>query len=201
MASSYPSALDTFLAPATTLGGPEAHSDIEIRQNDATAAVQAELGTDPAGAFATVAARLADIETQLIGLSNPTWQDFTVNYRGIATMSASTGRYIQFGDVVYVHATGTYATTENGWSIALDLPVLRDPAIVDKEGGNGVWHLKTVGGNRYSAFLKIGSDSRAHTRRTRDNGTSSGAWKPEVNTPTTWTAGDELTFTGWYKVL
>jgi hypothetical protein len=51
MASAYPGALDT-------LGNMESHADL----GNAIEAVQAELGTDPAGASATVKARFAVIQ-------------------------------------------------------------------------------------------------------------------------------------------
>lgn len=59
MASSYPGALDAFTNPVATdtLDNPS-HSDQHTNINDAMEAVQAELGTDPAGTFATVKARL-----------------------------------------------------------------------------------------------------------------------------------------------
>jgi len=66
--SAYPSALDDFAeASPTNLGDDdstgrnhsERHDDIEA----AMEAVQAELGLDPAGSFATVRARLDDIDS------------------------------------------------------------------------------------------------------------------------------------------
>ena len=63
MATNYPSSLDTFDTIASdkktsdTVGG-RTHRDMHNDLADAVEAVQAELGTDPAGAYATVKARL-----------------------------------------------------------------------------------------------------------------------------------------------
>lgn len=64
MPSSYPGGFDTFGAPtgtdstATAIGG-RTHSQSHTDLGDAIEAVQAELGVNPAGGYATVAARLA----------------------------------------------------------------------------------------------------------------------------------------------
>ena len=63
MASSYPGSLDAFTTIASdkktsdSVGG-RTHRDMHNDLGDAIEAVQAELGTDPAGAYATVKARL-----------------------------------------------------------------------------------------------------------------------------------------------
>ncbi len=58
MASVYPGALDTFDPVPATLAGPVTHEELHEQLVNALAAVQSELGTDPAGAYATVKARL-----------------------------------------------------------------------------------------------------------------------------------------------
>lgn len=200
MASSYPTATDTMLNPATTLGGPEAHSNIEIKQNDAIAAVQVEMGLDPAGAFATVAARVANIESQLSGLGDPQWQTFAPNFTGIAAFSSTTGRYIQLGELVVIFATGTVQTLGNG-PIYLNLPVFTVTDFEDAEGGFGIWYMDTVGGNRMWAHAKIWpGGKRIYPRRARDLGVS-GGWECDQSNPTTWNAGDVITFTGFYEAL
>lgn len=68
MASSYPGALDTLSNMSTSLAGPPTHSSIHTAANDAIEAVQAELGTDPAGAFATVKLRHEATESRLLAL-------------------------------------------------------------------------------------------------------------------------------------
>lgn len=66
MPSDYPGGLDSFTAvtastkTATEAGG-RTHADAHNDLGDAIEAVQAELGTDPAGTYATVKARLADL--------------------------------------------------------------------------------------------------------------------------------------------
>lgn len=57
--SDYPGQLDSFTAPGSNLGTAGAeHSTLHVEQTDAIAAVQAELGVNPAGSSSTVAARL-----------------------------------------------------------------------------------------------------------------------------------------------
>lgn len=63
MSSTYPGALDSFTNPSgsdqtqTAIGG-RTHSQMHRDINDCIEAIEAELGTDPAGAFSTVKARL-----------------------------------------------------------------------------------------------------------------------------------------------
>lgn len=63
MASTYPGTLDTFTDMGSTLNGPPTHSAVHALVHDALEAVQAELGTDPAGASATVKARLDALDS------------------------------------------------------------------------------------------------------------------------------------------
>jgi hypothetical protein len=65
MASSYPGALDSLTNMGSTLNGPPTHSSVHANANDAIEAIQAELGTDPAGASATVKARLAALDSTM----------------------------------------------------------------------------------------------------------------------------------------
>lgn len=196
MASTYPGALDTMLDPAATLAGPDKHSDIEIKQNDALRAVQQELGTDPAGAFATVAARLTDIESQLTGFGSPVWTTFTPSFQGINSLSSSYGRYMQLGDIVLIFAHGTVQTMGTA-AIALFLPLDAPAEWNDIEGAYFHWHLKTNSGNRFRANSTLWvSNQRAEARRSNDAGTA-GTWHSTA--PTTWGPGDEVTCTGFYQ--
>lgn len=68
MASTYPGTLDSFAtnkanATATTTDHPAHHNDLA----DAVNKIEAELGADPAGASATVVARLAAMDTAIAG--------------------------------------------------------------------------------------------------------------------------------------
>ena len=63
MATNYPGALDTLTDMGANLGtAGKLHSTVHGNANDAIEAIQAELGVDPAGAQATVRARLEAIE-------------------------------------------------------------------------------------------------------------------------------------------
>lgn len=65
MTTAYPGALDSFTNPTGTDALNSAtvpHADQHANANDAVEAVQAELGVTPSGAYATVAARLDDLQ-------------------------------------------------------------------------------------------------------------------------------------------
>lgn len=62
MATNYPGSYDSFPAPGTNLSSTPNHDDMHIDVQDAVEAVQAELGLNPRGSSATVAARLTAIE-------------------------------------------------------------------------------------------------------------------------------------------
>ena len=72
MASNYPGSLDSLTNPSPTDSElTVSHSAQHANANDAIEAIQAELGTDPAGSEATVAARLTAIEATGTGVSGP----------------------------------------------------------------------------------------------------------------------------------
>ena len=82
MATNYPSSLDTFDTIASdkktsdTVGG-RTHRDMHNDLADAVEAVQAELGTDPAGAYATVKLRLEALEAEVV-VTHPSTDDVKV---------------------------------------------------------------------------------------------------------------------------
>ncbi len=67
MPTVYPGALDSFVNPTDTdtLDSPP-HDGQHTDVNDAAEAIEAELGLNPRGAFATVRARLDDIEVEAL---------------------------------------------------------------------------------------------------------------------------------------
>lgn len=73
MSTSYPAGLDTFTNPTSsdTLDSPS-HSQQHSDANDAIEAIQAELGTDPAGSYATVKARIEDLPQGILGAATKT---------------------------------------------------------------------------------------------------------------------------------
>ena len=83
MASSYPGGYDVFTNPTPTTplneAGDLAHDVQHASVNDAVEAIQAELGLDPAGAAATVAARLSALESSVgaVGLTKVSVQSFS----------------------------------------------------------------------------------------------------------------------------
>ena len=105
MASSYPSSLDSFDTIASdkktsdSVGG-RTHRDMHNDLGDAIEAVQGELGTDPAGAYATVKARFEAIEGTtlpqvdakgdlLVGTADNTYDNLTAGSNDTVLMAAS----------------------------------------------------------------------------------------------------------------
>lgn len=64
MAASYPAGFDTMSDPSTNLSGPPLHSTMHNQINDVIEAIEAELGINPSGADATVAALLSALPTR-----------------------------------------------------------------------------------------------------------------------------------------
>ena len=82
MASNYPGSLDSFDTIASdkktsdSVGG-RTHWQMHNDLGDAIEAVQAELGTDPAGAYATVKLRLEALESEVV-VTHPSTDDVKV---------------------------------------------------------------------------------------------------------------------------
>lgn len=70
MAASYPAGFDTMSDPGSNLSGPPLHSTMHNQINDVVEAIEAELGLNPSGAYATVAAALTAVATRVGG----TWR-------------------------------------------------------------------------------------------------------------------------------
>lgn len=135
MPSNYPGALDTLTNPATSdpMVTPS-HAGQHTNANDAIEAIQAELGTDPAGASATVAARLT-------AMTLGAWTDYPPTW-------GSTGTAPTLGN-------GTLA----GRYKALD-PKTYDISIVltwgsTSTGGTGQWSFTLPGGVTSAARIQV----------------------------------------------
>lgn len=64
MAASYPAGYDVMLEPGSSLSGPPLHDSLHLQLSDILAAIEAELGINPSGTDATVAATLAALPTR-----------------------------------------------------------------------------------------------------------------------------------------
>lgn len=69
MAASYPAGFDTMSDPSTNLSGPPLHSTMHNQINDVIEAIEAELGINPSGADATVAATLSALPSRYVSLT------------------------------------------------------------------------------------------------------------------------------------
>ena len=103
MATSYPGGLDSFTNPTSgddlddSVGG-RTHSQMHADVNDAMEAVQAELGTNPSGSEATVAARLAFVGARVYNNGNLAAGTGTNTY-----LTFNTERY----DTSSIHSTSS----------------------------------------------------------------------------------------------
>lgn len=80
MSTDYPGAIDALTNPTGTdqTTSPD-HAAQHANANDAIEAIETELGTDPAGAFATVKARLEALEDDEASWTAPTLTNSWVN--------------------------------------------------------------------------------------------------------------------------
>lgn len=122
MASSYPGALDTLTNPvaADTLDSVTVpHATQHANANDAIEAVQAELGVDPAGASATVVARLDTLDTTVAAkVANPMTAALNANSNTIYSVSQfAVGATITTTNTVTVARTASITTGYNSLSI------------------------------------------------------------------------------------
>ena len=121
MASSYPGSLDAFDSIASDkktsdVVGGRTHRDMHNDLGDAIEAVQAELGTDPAGAFATVKARLDALVAYAAktGAYTATAADHTLNVTsGTFTLDLPAASTVT-GQSLKVKNSGTGVVTLDG---------------------------------------------------------------------------------------
>jgi hypothetical protein len=107
MTTSYPGAFDTFADAGTNLSSTPNHSVMHNNVQDAVEAIEAELGLNPSGSSATVAARFSAIEAivpyvqvtrsaaQLIATNTNTvvtWDTEAVDTDSIHSTSSNTSR-------------------------------------------------------------------------------------------------------------
>jgi hypothetical protein len=116
MASSYPGGYDTLPDPAANLSGPPLHSTMHNAINDAIEAIQHELGLDPSGADATVAALLAALPSRYLPLTSA-WTAFTPVVVGsggnpnLGTTGTTVAAWVRMGKTILWRAVFTAAGT------------------------------------------------------------------------------------------
>lgn len=104
MATSYPGALDALTNPTAsdTLDSVTVpHADQHANANDAIEAIEAELGTDPAGTFSTVVARLNAMRpvSTVVAMTSVHPSKLTATV-GAASCTSSTPVMVTWGPVV-----------------------------------------------------------------------------------------------------
>ena len=115
MASAYPGGLDTFAtnkadATTTPTDHPDHHNDLA----DAVNKIEAELGVDPAGAAATVVARLDTIETPVALKAGRITSSQTIN-QTTATTIIYNSAVEDIGSLTLNTSTGVITVGEDGW--------------------------------------------------------------------------------------
>lgn len=196
MPTSYPGALDAFTNPTDvdTLDSPP-HDDQHTDNNDATVAIETELGINPRGSFATVRARLDHLDP------GGGWQAWTPTLTNITLGDGVLiARYIQLGKTVVgrIHfemgSTSTMGTNPR-FSAPVTVSSIGYATIFDAIGNvsiNDAGTAQYVGGVRFvsgdiSPFV-FGADS---TFATLDSITST--------VPMTWTTGDNMMLSFAYE--
>ena len=94
MATDYPGDIDSLPRPtaATAMNAAGFEGDVVIDNlSDAVEAIETELGTDPAGAYATVAARITAIEAQSINAQTGTTYTVALSDVGKIVTLSNTG--------------------------------------------------------------------------------------------------------------
>jgi hypothetical protein len=164
--SSYPGGLDNFAAASpTNLGDDDAtgrtHSERHDDLEAAMEAVQAELGTDPAGSETTVKARFDGLDSALAGKSPSS----------VLYLSGTSGNYVSAPDVAALDVTGDIdirvRVAMNDWTPAVTA------ALVSKFAASG----------NYSFELRIQATTGLPILDWSANGTATNA-TPATTAPT-----------------
>jgi hypothetical protein len=85
MASLYPNGYDVFPAHAALMNQEPLHDNVHINLEDAIEAIQAELGLNPSGVYATLLARLAALDTRLNAMDVTIAAQPRVNFVGVCS--------------------------------------------------------------------------------------------------------------------
>lgn len=117
MAASYPGGFDTMSDPAANLSGPPLHSTMHNQINDVIEAIEAELGLNPSGADATVAATLAALPSRYVAVPTAwtavtftgTWVNYGAPYQ--VCQYRKTGDVVEVRGLIKSGTTGTSAFT------------------------------------------------------------------------------------------
>lgn len=193
MPSNYPGALDTLTNPAAgDFQNSPSHSAQHIAANDAIEAIEAELGTDPAGAYATVAARLAALTPSAWTAFTPTW---TLTTSGTTTLGngtltgfhkdidAETCMFV----ISLVWGTTTSVSTGNAWEFALP-----HTAAAFLQTATG--YILDAGTAYFAASSKIAASATKVTPIIAADSTP--ARLTNNTNPMAWAAGDEMVISG-----
>lgn len=176
MASSYPGGLDSLSNPGPTDSqAVESHSAQHTAANDAIEAIQAELGTDPAGSEATVKARLDkqvqgpasatdnavvrfDGTTGALGQNSAVTIDDSGNVAGLGTVSA--GAITSSGDLTVNKAAPILTVTGSAAVINMTSTSGEGQINASRPAGSiGGLYVRTAGTKRWFLYATSTSES------------------------------------------
>ncbi len=183
MTTSYPGGFDAFAAPGTNLSSTPNHDDMHIDVQDAVEAIQAELGLNPRGSSASVAARLAALGT--VVSFTPVWTNLTVG-NGVPV-----GRYCQIGKRVDVNIELTIGTTT---SIVGSVGVAAPVGTPSRVSTLGVTYEDQ--GTRYYTGSAVNIATLGRFEIVHSESGNQGLMN--ATSPFTFVAGDDLVISGFY---
>ena len=162
MAITYPGAVDAFPPIGTEVNtndtvGSRTHRDMHNDLGDAVVAIETELGVNPSGTEATVAARLAALE------ADTGWRDVSALASGL-TGTDITARVRRVGATVYYRLNYTQTAMANGVTILTSAGFLPTPPAVYAPGYSngtgtidGALEVNGVGLKLYSSSAANGA--------------------------------------------
>ena len=188
MPTVYPGALDSFVNPVDTdtLNAPP-HDGQHADVNDAVEAVEAELGLDPRGTFATVRARLDDL-----GVWGPWTPTLTGITKGAGVVVA---RFSRDGNTVDAFFELTFAadTTIDITGPSISTPVTLASHYTDNLNWLGEAYLIDTGADNFVGVVR-GSANNFQVMVSNTAGTYIRQEEIGPTVPMTWAVGDILTF-------
>ena len=192
MPTVYPGALDSFVNPTDTdtLDTPP-HDGQHTDSNDAMEAVQAELGLNPRGAFATVRARLDDLGV---------WKDWAPAYVNLTVGNGTVvARYTQIGELVVCHFSFTLGSTSLvATGPTVSLPVAAAAWYISGQTMGEGW-IDDATGADFIAIARKSSTTVVLLMVKTSGAAYVGRASITSTVPMTWATGDVLAFTAVYE--
>ncbi len=196
MPTVYPGAIDSFVNPTDTdtLASPP-HDGQHADANDAVEAVEAELGINPRGAFATVRARLDDVGV---------WGTWVAAYVNLTVADGTVvSRFVQIGKTVHAKFELTFGATT---TIDASAPTISVPVTSTSLYTNelrlwiGGAQLLNSGFATHPGLARLASTSTFEVMVYKADATYTTIVPISATVPHTWGEFDVLSFAATYEV-